>query len=177
MKKIIVMIGLAFLLTSCGALPFGSNWNEYNSETHNVHFEFPEDWIVEELADTINIGSSEDTLSSEIADGAGASITPAATSEFNGETEPLEILNLFREFFETGRDELEIVMEPQSTTINDLPAATMSYRGAIAEQSGEFAVTIIVQDTESILILTIDGSPDGRYGDTLERLAQSVEFR
>jgi hypothetical protein len=174
MKKYYLLVLVPLLVVSCGLLSFGTPWVENTSELHNVHFDTPEDWVIEELNDTINIGSSEETLISGIEQGAGASITPATIDDFNGLSDPVEILGLFKGFFEDGRENLLITAEPAAVSINDQTGASMAYEGSIRDQAGNFGVTVITKDNIVVLVLTVDGSERGNYAKQLEQFTHSI---
>ena len=176
MRRILILINFTALITACIVFSADPKWTTFSSDIHKLQFEHPKDWVVDELDDTINIGSSLDALNSGINDGAGASITPASISDFNGATEPMAVLELFREFFEAGREDLTVLSNPELLTINDLPAVSMAYNGKILDLSGIFVMTIMVQDVDVLLRQTIAGSITGEFNESLERFRNSVRF-
>ncbi len=173
---ILIMIVLSVRLAACASNPEEANkgWQPYQDDELGISFELPDTWVTQEGDGVITIANDQVGLDTEISSGAGASITLATSGDFDGFSDPVDILGLFIDFFENGRPNLERIGDPEIITIQDLPAATVTFRGDVREQSGLFTATIISNAENIALVLTIDGSAGEEYQEILERLTQSI---
>jgi len=113
-------------------------------------------------------------LEDNLSNGAGAAIILATTSDFEGQSNPNDILNLYMDFMESGREDLEKISEPEFITIQDHPAGTASYRGTVHEQTGLFIAVVVTNEDQIELVLAFDGSEGEQHQETLGRITQSI---
>ena len=180
MKRVLTLVSLAVLalvaLAACSpAEPVGDAWESHEYQKLGVNFELPADWAIQESEQLINIANSPEGLAGEVIPEAGATITLVGTAEFDGYSDPRDLLGFFMDYFEYGReDELERLGEPEMLTIQDLPAATVAYDGTVRGQTGRYTATIIVNGEHVALVFTLDSSPDHQHSETLDRFSKSV---
>ncbi len=177
-KRLFIIYLILFSLAVAACAPKAetpnSGWKTYQNDALGVSFDLPETWVSQDANGVITIAVNQESLDNQISSGAGASITLASARDFDGFSDPVDILGLFMEYIESGRADLERIEEPEIITIRDQPASTISYRGKIREQNGLFKATIISNDENIALILTVDGSEGEEYQETLERITQSI---
>ena len=173
---LVFLLLMTSILSACNSPTISNNddWEEHNFQDLGVAFELPANWTTSVNENLINITVNEDDLENGSQPTAGASITMATARDFDGFSDPQDILGLFIEFFEYGRDDLERTSEPQTTTIQGLPAATVRYIGTVRDQSGSFTVTVISENDNIALIFTFDSSETGEYAENFERFTKSV---
>jgi len=180
MKRTITLLSLVLLaalaLAACSpAEPVGDAWESHEYQNLGVNFELPADWAVQESEQLINIANSSEGLDSETIPEAGATITLVSTDDFDGYSDPRDLLGFFMDYFEYGReDELERLGDPEMLTIQDLPAATVAYEGTVRGQTGRYTATIIVNGEHVALVFTLDSSPDRQHEETFDRFTRSV---
>jgi hypothetical protein len=179
MKNLVLIVLLVFftlILVACGSgnSAQGGNWQNYKNEALGISFEHPETWIVQEINGGITLAIDQEALDNNLSTGAGATIMLATVSDFGGLSEPSDILNLYMDYMEIGRDTLERISEPEFITIQGQPAGIVSYRGTVKEQTGLFTLVTITNEDQIALVLAFDGSQDEQHQETLEYIAQSI---
>jgi hypothetical protein len=179
MKKIafvFTFILVALFLAACGSGNSGQNsdWQNYQNDELGISFKHPETWLIQEANGVITLAVDQEALDNNITTGAGATIMLATSADFDGWTDPRDILGLFMEYMEMGRDGLEKISEPEFTTIQDQPAGIVSYRGTIRDQTGLFTAITVINEDRIALMLAFDGSEDEQHQETLERITQSI---
>lgn len=178
MKKtalIFTFILFALILIACGAknADLDGEWKSYQNDTLGVSFELPEAWVTKEVNGVVTFAVDQEALDNNIANGAGGTVMLATVDDFDGQGDPGDIIDLFMEYFELGRD-LEKLGEPEPLTIQGQPAQTVSYRGTVQDQTGLFIAVIITNEDHIALVLAFDGSEGEQYKETLERVTQSI---
>ena len=181
MKKYIsvfIILLISFVFAACTPKTDDPDlgWRTYQNDALGISFDLPDTWVTEEGDGVITIAVNQDALDNEIINGAGASITVATAKDFDGFSDPAGILALFIDYFKSGRSDLELISEPETITIQNQAASTVSYKGTVQEQTGVFVATIISKEDNIALILTIDGSESEEYQNTLERITQSISI-
>lgn len=177
LRAFVYLIALfSLILAACSPKIEDPNqgWQTYQNDELGISFDLPETWVSQEVNGVITIAVNQEALDNQISSGTGASITLATAKDFDGFSDPDDILGLFMDYIEYGRPELERINEPELITIQEQPASTVSYRGDVREQNGLFTATIINNENNIALILTIDGSEGEEYQDALERITQSI---
>lgn len=178
--RIFIFLAALFSLALAACSPkkddLDQDWQLYQNAELGISFELPDTWVTQEAGDVITLAIDQEALDNGILSGAGASITLATPKDFDGYSEPGSILELFVEYFEYGRANLERIGEPELISIQGQPASTISYRGSVREQTGFFTATIISHDDNIALVLTIDGSENEEHQDTLERITHSISI-
>ena len=179
MKKLVLIVILVFftlILIACGSgnSAQGGNWQNYKNEALGISFEYPKTWIVQEIDGGIMLATDQEALDNDLSTGAGATIMLATVSDFEDLTEPSDILDLYMEYMELGRDSIERISEPEFITIKDQPAGIVSYRGTIQNQTGLFILVTIMNEDQIALVMAFDGSEDEQHRETLEDIAQSI---
>ena len=174
--KSVLFFGLVLILTACNSTSTSPDdgWKKIEYPLIGVNFEIPETWVTIDNENLINIARTEAELKDEVTPEMGASITLATTYDFDGYSDPVDILMLFIDYFESGRPKLERLSEPESITIQELPSATVSYQGTVRDQTGHFTATVINNDKSIALVFTFDGSEEGIYLEELERFTRSI---
>jgi len=170
---IVIFILFALLLAGCGSDHSG-NWQNYQNDELGISFEFPETWVVEEISGAITLAIDQEALDSNLSTGAGATIMLATADDFEGWTAPSDILGLFMDYMELGREDLEKVGEPEFITIQGQPAGIVSYHGTLEKQTGLFIAAAITNENHIALVLAFDGSDGEQHQGTLERITQSI---
>jgi hypothetical protein len=179
MKKLVLIVLFVFftlLLVACesGNSAQGGNWENYQNEALGISFKHPKTWVVQEIDGGIRLAFDQETLDNDFTTGAGATIMLATVSDFEGLTELSDILNLYMEYMEIGRDSIERISEPEFITIQDQPAGIVSYRGTIPKQTGLFTLVTIMNQDQIVLVMAFDGSEDEQHQETLEQIVQSI---
>ncbi len=173
---IFTFILFALILVACGSEnsdPEG-NWQNFQYDELGISFELPETWVVQEVNDVITLANDQDALENNFSSGAGATIMLATVSDFEGWSDPSDILSLFMDYLELGRDDFVKIGEPEFIVIQDQPAGTVSYHGTMNEQTGLFVAVVITNEDYIALVLAFDGSEGEQHQETLERIAQSI---
>ena len=163
-------------MVACGSgnSAHSGNWQNYQNETLGISFEHPKTWIVQEIDGGIRLAIDQEALDNDLSTGAGATIMLATVSDFDGLVGPSDILDLYMDYMEIGRDTLERISEPEFVTIQGQPAGIVSYRGTVKEQTGLFTLAVITNEDQIALVLAFDGSEDEQHRETLEDIAQSI---
>jgi len=179
LTPLIIITLVVIALASCtSAEPASDGWQTHEYEELGVTFELPEGWAVQETEQLINIANTAEGLSGETVPEVGASITLVGIEEFDGYSEPRDLLGFFMDYFEYGRgDTLERIGDPELTTIQNLPAATVAYDGAVRGNTGRYTAAVIVSGERVALVFTMDSSVGNQYQKTLERFTESVFVR
>jgi hypothetical protein len=161
------------ILVACGNAAQENNWQNYQNDNLGIAFELPETWVTQEINGVITFAVDQEALDTNIATGAGGTVMLATVDDFDGQGDPSDIIDLFMEYFELGR-ELEKLGEPEALTIQDQLAQTVSYRGTVQDQTGLFIAVIITNEDHIALVLAFDGSEDEQHKETLERVTQTI---
>jgi hypothetical protein len=181
-KLIFILLFLtALILTACNpalqAAESDTSWIKHESQALGISFELPGSWVTKEAPDVLTMANTQESLDAEkIGIGAGASITPASAADFQGINDPIKVIDVFVEFFQSSSPDIQMIQEPTEMIIQGQPAANVIFQGAVREQEGVFTTVIIAKDDDLILVLTVDGSEGGVYTETLNRFMDSVEF-
>jgi len=176
MKKtafVIASVLLAIFLVACKS-ESDVDWQSYQNSDLGISFEHPQTWLIQEANGVIKLTGEQEDVDNELTTGASATIMLATTTDFDGWSDPSDILGLYMEYLELGRENLEKLGEPEYITIQDQPAGIVSYRGTVREQSGLFTAVVVVNEEHIALVLTFDGSEGEQHQETLERFAQSI---
>jgi hypothetical protein len=176
-KTILIAVFLvaSLLLGACNSGETGKTWTTFESDDLGLSLDHPDSWFSQEDPDVLTLTDSEDTFSAEkIGTNAGMSFTPATSEDFMGANDPIEVLQVFLGFFDTGSEEVNLLEEPASLTINDQQAASVAFEGNIRGQEGTFKMTVITKGENLVIILSVDGSPEGLHMDTMDRIIESV---
>ena len=173
---IVTFIFFTLILVACGSEnpDLTGNWQSYQYDDLGISYELPEAWVTQEVNGVITLASDQEILNNNLSTGAGATIMLATASDFEGWSEPLDILGLFMDYLEMGREDLEQIREPEFIAIQGQPAGTVSYRGTVQEQTGLFIGVVITNEDHIGLMLAFDGSDGERHQETLERITQSI---
>jgi hypothetical protein len=175
LKFIVIAIVVGLFLSACSSLSNPDDgWQIFTDDELGISFEVPDTWVSEVEGDVITVAVDQEALDNGIINGAGASITLATARDFDGFSEPGGILELFMDYFEYGRTDLERIGDPELITVQEQPAGTISYRGTVRDRSGYFTATVISNDENIALVLTIDGSENEEHLATLDRITQSI---
>jgi len=176
MKKtafVIASVLLAIFLVACKS-ESDVDWQSYQNDDLGISFEHPQTWLIQEANGVITLAGEQDNLDDKIITGASATIMLATTTDFDGWTDPSDILGLYMEYLELGRANLEKIGEPEYITIQNQSTGIVSYRGTVQDQSGLFTAIVVVNEEQIALVLAFDGSEGEQHQETLERFAQSI---
>jgi hypothetical protein len=177
MKKNILVFFILFtlLLVACGTnnADAEGEWQRYQNDALGISFELPEGWVTQEINGVITLAVDQEALDNNIGTSAGATVMLATADDFDGQGNPTDIIKMFMEYFEMGR-ELEKLGEPEALTIQGQPAQTVSYRGTVQDQTGLFIAVIITNEDHIALVLAFDGSEGEQHKETLERVTQTI---
>ena len=176
MRKTIVVIAsilLVLFLAACKS-ESAADWQQYQNDSLGISFEHPQSWMIQEANGVITLAGEQEDFDEGLTTGASATIMVATTSDFDGWNDPGDILGLYMDYFEMGRENLEKIGEPEFITIQDQPAGLVSYRGTVLDQSGLFTAVVVINEERIALLLAFDGSDGEQHQETLERVAQSI---
>jgi hypothetical protein len=171
--SIFIFIIFAFVMVACGA-GNSENWQTYQNDSLGISFEYPETWVIQEVGGGVALAVDQEALDSNISTGAGATIVLATASDFDGWTAPSDILGMFMDYMELGREDLEVLGEPEYPTIQDQSAGIVSYRGTMENQTGLFIAVTITNGDHIALVLAFDGTEGEQHQETLEHIAYSI---
>jgi hypothetical protein len=173
---VVTFILFTLFLVACGSEnpDLAGNWQSYQYDELGISYELPEAWVTQEVNGVVTLASDQEALNNNLSTGAGATIMLANSSDFEGWSGPLDILGLFMDYFELGREDLEQISEPKLISIQDQPTGTVSYRGTVHDQTGLFIGVIITNEDHIALVLAFDGSEGEKHQETLGRITQSI---
>jgi hypothetical protein len=176
MKKNIFLftsILLTLLLASCSSLN-SDHWQSYQNHQLGISFEHPESWLIREVNGVITLAIDQEALDNDLTTGAGAKIMLATAGDFDDWNDTGDLLDLFMEYMEMGRENLEKISEPEFITIQDQSLGFVSYRGTAYKQTGLFTAGVITNSEQIALVLAFDGSEDEQHQETLAHFVQSI---
>lgn len=161
------------LLTGCS-----SGFELFESEALNLTAENPTGWYIEETEVSVSFASDQSIMEAEtLAGGAVLTISVGTSEQFEGETDPLALVNTFLNFFVGDNiSGLEYVQNPTETTIQGNPAAFVSMKGNVDGEFGALVLGVIRNGDRIAVILGVDGTDNSDHFETLEKILETVSL-
>ncbi len=185
MSKKVALLGFAFvlLLSACSgnrtAAPADDEpWTSHTDETLGISLEYPAAWAIKNDPDGgMYISNDESNFGSPIiVDGAGVIVSTLSTSDFDGTSDPVQILDVYFQNLQSLNADLTPIGKTETLTIHGNDAATARYQGTIFDQQGELTFTAIVHGDRIASVMTIDTTASGEHSQRLRRITESVTF-
>lgn len=175
MKKFAWLLLLMTLLVACAGRSesrgIAVNYVNYESNSLNISFEYPEGWMVEEGEGEINVASEAQLLQEQNFTSGGVANITTLSNEFIT-NDLVGTLSQFVGFMAEGENS-SVVSEASAMTINGRDAAQSTLQVTIAEDmEATMVVTLILGQSQSLLIAAAyDEAP---FGEMLNHITESI---
>ncbi|RMH02174.1 MAG: hypothetical protein D6706_00730 [Chloroflexi bacterium] len=183
-RLLLLLASVLFLLAACGGGGDGGNsepinYVTYESPEKGITFEYPEGWATNEVpGGEITIASDPALLddSNEYEGGAIVTVFAGPADAFEGElTTILDDLVLF--LMEDDADQVEIVNEVASTTINGHDAASVTLSGREAFTDVLLKANVMAGADQIVFVAAMyDDESADKYEPIMDHILNSVEL-
>ena len=97
MKRINLLLRvtvLSLILAACGGAGTSSEWRTITSETVDITFELPDNWVIQQNPGELTFANSEASLDAEVLTGGGGFVSVEPLSSYGGLEDPITLLGL-----------------------------------------------------------------------------------